>query len=206
MPGRRWGSLESPVDGLRALFDQQGVHPREGLGSEEAPGGRQWRGVGGGDRRRRAKKGSELLGLSSPQNRDERLVALGERADGVVGDLFPSLAAMGGGRAGTDGQHAVQKHDPVFAPRRQVAVGGGRYAEVVVELSIDVAQGSRDRADVAFDGEAQPDGVPRRGVGVLPDDEHANFAQRIGKCSQYVLAGGEVAVSGGVLGAQEVSH
>ena len=68
-----------------------------------------------------------------------------ERADRVLGDLLPALAAMGCRRARPHGQHPVQQHDALLAPRREVAVRRRRDAEVVVELLVDVREAARQR-------------------------------------------------------------
>ena len=83
------------------------------------------------DHRRVAEQRPEALRVAPPEDRDERRAARDERADRVVGDVLPALAAVRRGRARPHREHAVQQHHAVRAPRREVAVGGRRDAEVV---------------------------------------------------------------------------
>ena len=54
---------------------------------------------------------------------------------------------------------------------------------------------------MAFDGEAQPDGVARCGVGVLANDQHANVGKRRFEGAKDAIAGGEVVAPRGEFGA-----
>ena len=75
-----------------------------------------------------------------------------------------------------------------------------------MQLPVDVDQGAGDGTDGGIDGEAQTHRMPRRRVGVLADDEHADGVERIGERPKDVGAGRKVPPAGGVLLAQEVAH
>ena len=51
-----------------------------------------------------------------------------------------------------------------------------------------------------------PTGWPGVGIGILPDDQHPDLAQRPAERPQHVLAGRQVAAAGGQLGAQELAR
>lgn len=142
---------------------------------------------------------------SRPQDRDERCVTRHERADGVLGDRLPAPPAVGARRAGGDGQHAVEQHDALVAPRRQVAVRRGCDAEVVVQLAVDVRHAPRQRPHVRVDGERQSDRVAGRRIRILPDDEHAHIGERPLERPQHAVARGQVRAAFGDLGAQAVA-
>ena len=102
-----------------------------------------------------------------------------ERPDGLLGDGFPALAAMGAGAARRDGEDAVEEQHALLAPGREVAVGRRRVAEIFGVFLEDVQQARRERPDVGRDAEAQPDRVARRRVRILADDEDADVGERL---------------------------
>ena len=185
-PGRAQstGSAPRPVEQL--------VGARERSGAEEAAARRQRGRMRRLDDRRRSEQRPQVRGIPPPQDGDERRIARGERADGVLGDLLPSPSAVRRGKAGRDGQHAVQQHDALIAPARQVAMDGGRDAEIGVELLVDVREAARQRAHVPLDRERQADRMPRRRVRVLTDDEHLDVRERALERAQDAVAGGQV--------------
>ena len=134
----------------------------------------------------------QVRSIPPPQDRDERRIAGRQGADGVLGDLLPSPSAVGPGKAGCDRQNAVEEHDALIAPSRQITVSGGRDAEIGVELLVDVREAARDRTHIALHGERQTDRMPRRRIGVLPDDEHLDVRERSLECAQDSLAGGQI--------------
>ena len=85
-------------------------------------------------------------------------------------------------------------------------VGGGRDAEVVVQLAIDVAEAPRQGPHVTVDGERQADRMPRRRVGVLPHDEHLHLGEGPGERPQHPVAGGQVVPTCGRLGAEPLAE
>ena len=91
---------------------------------------------------------AQVRGIPPPQDRDERTAARDEGADRVLGDLLPPPAAMGCRQPGRDGEHSVEQHDALIAPRREVAVRGARDAEIGVELLVDVREAPRERTHV----------------------------------------------------------
>ncbi len=83
---------------------------------------------------------------------------------------------------------------------------GGRDAEVVAQLTVDVDEAPRHGPHVGLDREGQADGVAGRGVRILPDDEHAHVGERLLERAQHAVARGEVGAAGGDLGAQPLPH
>ena len=63
-----------------------------------------------------------------------------------------------------------------------------------------------DRPDVRLHRERQTDRVPGRGIRVLPDDQHADVAERPAERPQHAVPAGQVAASGRDLGAEEVAE
>ena len=99
------------------------------------------------------------LRASRPQRIATSGVAAGdERADRLVGDRLPALVAVRARLARRDAQHAVQQQHAGVGPRRQVAVGRRRVAEVVAVLAEDVDEALRQRPHVRRDRERQADG------------------------------------------------
>ena len=77
-------------------------------------------------------------------------------------------------------------------------------SDVARELGDDVGERPRQRADVRLHRERQPHRVAWGGVGVLPDDKDPHDGQRARERSEDRVAGRQVPVTGGDLGAQEV--
>src|SRR5688572_16566179 len=87
-------SGKAPVDRLRALLGEQPVRAAERPRAEEAVVRRERAGVRGLDARRAAQQRLEVAGVAAPEDRHERRVARGERADGRLGHRLPAAAAM----------------------------------------------------------------------------------------------------------------
>ena len=139
-------------------------------------------------------------------SRPHRTATLRQGGDGGGGDGLPALAAVRSSLAGGDGQHSVQQQDALLEPGAQVAVRGGRDAEVGVEFLVDVLQAAGDGAHIGGDGERQTDRVPRGRVRVLTDDQHPHVGQRSAEGAQHVVAGGQVAASLREFLAEKISH
>ena len=110
------------------------------------------------------------------------------------------------GAPGPDGQHAVEQQHPLVGPGREVSVVRRLDPLVVAELAVDVLQAARERTNVALDREAEADGVPRRRVGVLSDDQHLDLGQWPGEGPQDGVAGRQEAPPGGDLLTEELAE
>ena len=154
----------------------------------------------------RPQQGSETAGVPAPEDRDQGLIPFDQRGDRPLRDLLPALAAMGGRLPRSDSQDPVEQHDSLPRPGAQIPVRGRRDAEVGLELLVDVAQRPRQRPDIRIDGEGQPDGVARRRIWVLTDDEDLHPSQRLGEGAEDGASGGQVLASGGELFTEEIAH
>ena len=106
------------------------------------------------------------------------LAALGELADGAVGEALPALARVGGGLARRDRQHGVEQQDAALCPRREVAGRGPRAARGrVSSSSMDVLQ-RRRRAHAGGNREAEPHRLAGAVVGILAEDHDAHVVER----------------------------
>src|SRR5690606_18471084 len=149
----------------------------ERAGPEEAAVGGHRRGVRRLHGGQVAQQGTAVAGVPAPQDGHQRLAARGQRPYRLLGDLLPALAAVGGRSARGGGEGAVEQQHTLLRPRGEIAGGGLRQAEVLVQFPEDVDQAARQRPHVRRDREGQPDGVPRGGVGVLSDDQDAYLVE-----------------------------
>jgi len=144
------------------------------------------------DGRRPAQQGHHALGIFAPQDRHQRTLppravsAVGNRGNRRRRDGLPPFAAVRAGVSRFDTEDAVQEQDALIRPSAEVAVDAGRESEVVVEFAVDVGEASRDGPSRAGDGEGQPDGVSRGGVGVLAENQDFDVGQRLFEGAQEV--------------------
>lgn len=182
---RGQGSLQStgcaPCRTRRSFTRLKGREPKK---PRSADMGR----VGGLDGRQIAEQRPQIACVAPPQHRHQRASARHQCPDGLLGDLLPALAAVCGGLAGSRGQRPVQQQYALPGPRRQIAVRGAGEPEVGVQLAEDVLQAAGQRADVRRHGEAEPDRMPGRGIGVLPDDEDPHLVEGLLEGAQHVVA------------------
>ena len=108
--------------------------------------------------------------------------------------------------AGLHSQHPVEEQDATVRPRPQVPVRRPRNTDVVHQFLVDVRQRARQGAYAWFHRESQTHGMPRRGVGVLANDEHPNAVERAHECTQDVLAWWKTCTACGGFGAKEVAY
>lgn len=94
---------------------------------------------------------------------------------------------MGPRFSSTDSEHSVEQQYALVGPRRQVAVGGGLDAEVIVKFLIDVSQAAWQRANLSLDRECESNGMAGCRVRVLPDDDDANRVERSLECAKHVV-------------------
>ena len=206
LPGGRGGHVRlqsigsAPCSRSRSLARLNGRDPKNPRAAPTAARGARSRSAGRRRGRARASARRAPTGWR-PAGRP-----LDQGGDGPAGDGLPALAAVAGRGAGADGEHPVQQQHPLVGPRRQVAVGRRRQAQVGAQLLVDVLQAARHGSHVGGDREGQADRVPGGGVGVLAHDEHPHRVQRLAERPQHLLAGRQVAAAGGHLRAQEVAH
>ena len=148
----------------------------------------------------------ERARVAAPEDRDERPVPHRERADRLLGDGLPALAAVRARVARRDGEDAVEQQDALLRPGREVAVGRLRVAEILAVLLEDVAQAARQRPDVGRDAEREPDRMAGRRVRILADDQHAHVVERLLERGEDARRLGQERPVGGPLGPEEVAE
>ena len=89
------------------------------------------------DARHVAEHRRQILRVATPEDRDERAAPRHKRADGVGGELLPSLAPMRAWSARCDGEASVKQHDALVRPCGEVA-GEEPLARICLELARDV--------------------------------------------------------------------
>ena len=172
--------LHAPVDRLDSLACEECVCLAEVPAAEKSPVGRQWAGVWGGENQVSAvwrHQGLFLDGETAPQQKHQVFPYLREPLDNGVGKGLPADSCVACGHVGPHRQGGVQEQDPLLGPAFQVPVGRGRNAQVVVEFLEDVDEGRR-RVDSVGHREAEPVGLSRIVIRVLPDDDRLYLAHR----------------------------
>ena len=88
---------------------------------------------------------------------------------------------------GPDGQHRIQKQNPLSGPFFQITVVWDRTAQVIVKLLVNVHQG-RGHRHIRLHGEAETVGLAYIVVGVLAQNHHLHLGKR-GECKgiEYVI-------------------
>ena len=81
-----------------------------------------------------------------------------------------------------------------------------RQAKIELQFPVDVGKAAGDGPHLPVHGEGEADGVSRRGVGVLPDDQYFDVRQGLAEGAQDVRRRREDVVPGGFLRAQEREH
>ena len=103
---------------------------------------------------------------------------------------------MAAGLARFDGQASVEQHNALIRPRRQIAVRGHGYAEVIRQLLVYIGQTTRDGLDIGRHAEAQSHRMTGGWIGVLAHDKHLDAVEWDGEGAQNVRAGGKIPASG----------
>ena len=145
-------------------------------------------------------------GVPPPQHSHQRLTPCHQGPDGAFGDGLPAFTPVRRRFARTHCQHPVEQHHTLVRPGCQVTAGGRGVSEVSAIFGEDVGQAAWQPPNVGRHRETQPDGVTRRRIGVLADDQHPHLVQRKGEGPQDVRAGRQIAMSCGQFGAQEFAH
>src|SRR5215472_17938592 len=103
-----------------------------------------------------AKQRCQIASVVAPKNCNKWSAPRGEGLDGLLGDLFPALAAVGSRLTRLHRQDPVQQHHTALAPGSQVSGCRLWMAEVCVVLGEDVDEAARQPPHVWRDGEAEP--------------------------------------------------
>ena len=113
------------------------------------------------------------LGVTAPQDENQAF-ALGRQAgyDGI-GEAFPTAPLVRTRLMGPHGQRGVEQEHTLLGPAPQTAALWCWATEVGTDFLEDILQRRRMRHAVGH-GEAQPFGLARLMIGVLPDDDHAH--------------------------------
>ncbi len=118
------------------------------------------------------------VGCVAPEEEHDRFGPLVQGSDHVVGEVLPSLTAVGVGGVCPDGEDGVEHEQAASGPRLKVAmVRCLESGQVGGELPVNVAQRAR-QASVGRDREAQPVGVAGGRVGILPEENDADVLWR----------------------------
>ena len=134
------------------------------------------------------------------------IAAVVKRFDCRVGNDLPPLVLMAAGLARFDGQASVEQHDALIRPRRQIAVRGHGYAEVIRQLLVYIGQTTRNGLDIGRHAEAQSHRMTGGWVGVLAHDKHLDAVEWDGEGAQNVRAGGKIPASGCDFASKEIAH
>lgn len=116
-----------PVDGGVAVGDEELVGAGEVAAAEEAPVGREWRGMGGGEHMVPVQVNELALGdgVAAPEEEDDATATLAEGGDGGVGELLPAVALVAAGTVCADGEGGIEEQDALLGPAAEVATGLG---------------------------------------------------------------------------------
>ena len=163
-----------------------------------------------GENRNAIEQGAQALRVLPPQDGDQRrlpaLVPLDQRSDRRLRHRLPALVPVRARLARCDGEDPVEQQHALVGPAGEIAVSRRGDADVRGQLAVDVAQRARQRADLTVDGERQADGVARRRIRVLADDQHLDAGEGALERAQDIAARRQVAAAGADLRAQEVPH
>lgn len=83
-------------------------------------------------------EGRLLLGIGTPEQKDDRVAFIVDGADDGVGEFFPALPLMRGGAGLFHRQHAVEQKHTLFRPAFQKTVTDRANAEIALQLLVDI--------------------------------------------------------------------
>ena len=141
--------------------------------------GRQWRRMGRSQYQMAATvyKRPFLLGISPPKYKDQMFASLGQRLDGGIGKLLPSLTLMRPGLVGTYRQCGIEQQHTLFSPTGQIATRRHRYPQIIMYFFKNILQGRR-KGDSVIDRKTQTMRLPRPVIRVLSDNDHLRLVIR----------------------------
>ena len=135
------------------------------------------------------KKALTRLRIPAPENRDHGAAV--ERANSSLGNLFPADAAVRSSLAWRYRKHSVEQQHSLIRPGAQVAVRSAIDAQIIVQLAVNINQGTR-RFHTWAGGKGHTHGVSWGGIRVLAHDEHADLIQRHAQRAADVLSRGQI--------------
>jgi hypothetical protein len=118
-----------------------------------------------------------FLRIGSPENEDDGMLLIVDRADDRIGELLPALALMRCRHRPLHRQHAVEQQDTLPRPVFKKAVAGRRDAQIVLQLFINIDQ-RRWRTHAWLDAERQPMRLPLAMIRVLTEDDDPYLVER----------------------------
>ena len=116
-------------------------------------------------------------GVVAPKDEDEVLSSFRKGADSRVCELFPAVARVRGGLAGTHRQRGVEEQHPFPRPFLKIARPRHRHAEVGIQLLEDILQTGRKRHAIRY-GERKPVRLTRTMIWVLTQNHDLHFVER----------------------------
>lgn len=145
------------------------------------------------------------LGIAAPEHKHQMLALAVEAADDGVGKRFPPAALMRTGTVGLHRQGGVEQQHALLGPAAQTAALGSGPPEVVLDFLENILQRRGLRHAVGH-RETEALGLPRLMVGVLPDDDHLDAAERAQVEGVEYLRAGRVTRAGTVSSAHKVGE
>ena len=120
---------------------------------------------------------SFLLGVASPEEKDDSFAARRELGDDAVREAFPTLARVRGWGAWGHCQNGIQEEHSLLGPGSEVAGRRRLQIQVALQLGEDVAERRRLR-DACGDRERKPHRLAGAVVWILTQDHHAHVVHR----------------------------
>lgn len=167
-----------PIDGIHTSCAKDGIGLGKVLAPKEPPMRRESGGMHGFEHVMLGGIDELLLGLCMfpPKQEDHPLAFFGDRADGRVGEFFPSLLGMGIGFSGSHREHGVEQEHPLLGPGGEIAMTPGSNSQVVMDFFINVLQRWRDSLS-SWHGEGKSHGLSWSVIRILSQDDHLDFVQ-----------------------------
>ena len=116
-------------------------------------------------------------GVTAPKHINDVAAAGIERADGGISKCRPAQRLMTVGVVGAYGERSVEQKHALPGPAREIAIGGNRFAQVVVDLLEDIDERRRHLNAIGY-RKTKPHRLSLLMVGILPDDDHPHLVER----------------------------
>ena len=117
------------------------------------------------------------LRMAAPENEHAWFIAGRNCCNAGVGDGVPSSLGVAAGLGRLDRQGVIKQQHALPRPFAQIAMIGARHTKVRFQFLVDVHQARRDLHPFG-DGKAQPHGLTRTMIGILPQDHDLHLVQR----------------------------
>ena len=142
-------------------------------------------------------------GEVAPEQEDDAVAAVGDRADHGIGELLPADPAVAAGHTGLHGQHRVEQQHALPGPVFEVRPAAHPDAEVGFDFPEDVDQRGRGGHAVRH-GEGQAHRLAGAVVGILAEDDDFHLREGRELESPENLAAGRIdGLPGGFFSMQE---